>query len=211
LLGFSNFINPNKFEEVFIMDDKEKVDVLVSKFREANVRLGWSNDVGLAIEALMGDCYDVYYVASRFEVTEEHAKKIVGIVNDFLKELEESEIEHAKIVEKDGERYIDPMEDGQEDQLWLGKIREIMKAAYLEASEVAVDYLSAYDIEELDSANDFKDRFTPDQGKSINTIATVAWQMLIAAHEQEGLLDEEHRDSDFFQAVSQQIDIAHFG
>lgn len=175
----------------------EQVDRLVEKLQEAGCEVGWSDLKNLAIEILSEDATDSNYIAGRFEVSEEMAVKIIRVVNLFNAMDSIPEPEYT--------------EDGQEDQNWLGAIRKIMKPAYLEASEVAVDYLNIHDIEELDSGNDFKDKFTPDQQKALNTISTVLWQTMIAALEQEGIYNEEWDDSNAFNAIWQQIGIAHFG
>jgi hypothetical protein len=170
------------------MEDKEKIDALVRKFEEEDIRLGWSDLKGLAIEVLLDPPFDHHYIASRFEVTPDHAKHIIEIVDDFL-----------------------DIKDGEEDELWLGTIRKYMKGAYLSTSKIASDYLDIHEIEGLDYANDFKDKFTSEQQKSLNMIATVIWQTMIAAIEAEGLMDEEWKWFECFDAVFEQVKIAHFG
>ena len=96
---------------------------------------------------------------------------------------------------------------------YLKDIREILKPAIKEAIEVAIDGHRAFDIEDLDDANDMKSEFNPDEGICLNTISTVIWQAMVEALNQEDLgKDSETFDTDnAFQAIFQQIAIAHFG
>lgn len=91
----------------------------------------------------------------------------------------------------------------------LEKIRELYNTMYLETSELAVDLHRALDIEVLDNANDLKGVFSEDQEKSLNVIATLVWQMMVGALRIEGL--ESRLDDKSFEAIFDQIRIAHFG
>ena len=95
----------------------------------------------------------------------------------------------------------------------LIEIREILSPAIKDAIEVAIDYHRAFDIEDLDNANDMKSEFNPDEGTVLNAISTVIWQAMVEALKQEDLgEDSETFDTDnAFQAIFQQIAIAHFG
>lgn len=95
----------------------------------------------------------------------------------------------------------------------LEKIRKIMLEAFKQASEVATDYHQAFDMNLLDSANDFKKHFSDDQQVGLNNISTVLWQTLIAGIEWEDVFHGDPEDDaiDAFDAIFQQIAIAHFG
>jgi len=92
-------------------------------------------------------------------------------------------------------------------------VREILTPAIKDAIEVAIDYHRAFDIEDLDNANDMKSEFNPDEGMVLNAISTVIWQAMVVALKQEDLgEDSETFDTaNAFQAIFQQIGISHFG
>lgn len=87
----------------------------------------------------------------------------------------------------------------------LQAIAEIMTSAYIEASDIAMDYLQEHGVEGLDEPGEF----TEEQSKELAVIGTVVWQTIAAALRAEDF--DPSKDGDTFDAVMRQVQLAHFG
>ena len=87
----------------------------------------------------------------------------------------------------------------------LESMAKIMESAYLECSDIAMDYLTENGVEGLDEQGDFTD----DESKSLAIIATVMWQAIFAALRVEDF--KPNKDGRNLDALVRQIYLAHFG
>lgn len=92
----------------------------------------------------------------------------------------------------------------------LSQIRAHYKKVYrVNTKQLTEELHNLHNFDGLDSANDYVDSFGKETGEKLNRIATCVWQMVIGTMEQEGIDGDDLHDA--FDAIFQQVAIAHFG